>query len=254
MAITKKRLLSMIRHDKAKLMCAFRTLILAFASYIFYIFVSPYFSPRIATKSHVKDVIAITTKDTIEATTNSLKNNEFKNTKIILISNNSKTSGKHFFNTNMQKVNGEDYDLLSISNSSFVLFGSSKVFKVPKRLPALPKKNQVIGFTFGQCRPNNYALYIPDSLEACLLTKEALIRFIDFNKETLKGEYEDDEAFRIFTDLHSLRVLMLPCGDSSKPLPPWDAIEVIENENKEPFKPWGKMEKIPEVWRVTELV
>ena len=242
---TLSRLIPRFRLSRTPVMFSMVLIVLSILFISFKFFVLDSISP--------KSAVVITTKKTYEATKQSLRISDIKKNNIIMIDSNFPTNESKLFSSSIVTVAGHIFDIMTISNSSFLLFGSTNIFKIPKKLYVLPKKNQVIGYTFAQCRVGNYALLLPDSLNGVMITKEAFTRFVNFNRDTLNGDYTDDEAFRIFTDLHSLRLLILPCS-GNKPIPPWEQIDVIENDAGSFPKPWGTIDKIPEVWRITDLL
>lgn len=135
-------------------------------------------------------------------------------------------------------------------STNFVLIGGPEEFSIPASLPPLPKKPQVIGFTFSDCAPGRYALLLPTTLNYSLLTKQGFQRFTQFASSTLYNKYSANEAFRLFCDFHSLHLLMPPCNRSAAVIGKWEDIPVIEYENPNPPKAWSEPNLIPEVWKI----
>ena len=216
---------------------------LIFSIYFIYLRVFP----------QTKNILVLTTDATYENTHKILQNSQFRKSQFLNINSILSTNESFLFNSTMQYIDNNLVNLTELFDQhQFVLIGSSSHLHIPRSLPVLPKKRQVIGYTLNRCTAEKSVLLLPINLSGSLLKTEALIEFIIYNNEVLKGRYTDDEAFRIFTDYFSRRLLLLKCGFHGH-LPPWEEIPAIDEANRPPIsKPWGNYPKIPEIWNVAK--
>ena len=218
-------------------------LIFIFSGYFIYLRVFP----------QTKNILVLTTNATYSNTFNTIHNSRFRNAHFLNIDSFLTTNESFLYNTTIQMIDNHPQDLKELLvGHQFVLIGSATRLVIPNSLPVLPKKRQVIGYTLNTCTSAEAVLFLPNKFEGSLLTIESFYEFISFNNQVLKGQYTDDEAFRIFTDFFSRRLLSLSCNFAGH-LPPWEEIKAVDEENRPPIsKPWGDYQKIPEVWKVTK--
>lgn len=198
-------------------------------------------------QNYLKEISVVIFNNAEEAAEDSLKDTGIK--KIHAIYLDAHPSSSHFA-TVKSKTGGIDRKILDMINTSFVLFSGQERYHIPSNIPKLPKKHMVVGYIFSQCYKDGFALKLPDRIDGCAITKQTLKRFIDFSLQTLGNGYDESEGFRIFMEFHSLHLLMFPCGYKTGSLQAWEDISVVDNEIETELKPWGKLEKIPEVWKI----
>lgn len=233
---------------QTKLKIVFTSLFIGMSLIIFRCYMNLFFGASKLEQKYIRDItVSIKSKETSNII-DILKRSGFRRIHAIFFDS---AINNKIFDTVKKKAGRIDESFVSMINTSYVLFSSSKVFDIPF-LPKLPDKQMVIGYSFEQCYNAGFALLLPDKLDGLLVKKSALKRFAEFMKDTLDSSYSDDESFRIFTDLHSLRVVVFPCNGFKLEFPKWESFDVIENNNTSPFRPWGHISKIPEVWKVYE--
>ena len=214
--------------------------------------IAPIFLPKKPTQPYVKEISVVIPSGGVQSTVASLRNSGFK--KVHAISyDKSPFTGTDF--TTYKQIQGNfGVDIDNYVNSTFVLYAGLDSFHVPPNLPKLPNKPMVIGYTFSQCSDGGFALLLPTGLEYSLISAESMRRFNYFSFHVLHGQLPPSEAFRAFAEFHSLHLLVLPCGKSGSKLPKWESLEVLEYESSVQRKPWGAIPKIPEVWRIRDLL
>jgi hypothetical protein len=155
----------------------------------------------------------------------------------------------------LQQIHGEfGSPPLHLINTSFILFSGPEVFAVPARLPALPDKPMVIGYSFAQCYEKGFGLLMPTQLEYSLVTKDALTRFGEFVSTVLNKGVAGSAEFRRFCDFHSLHLLIMPCGRKPGRLPKWESIDVIEYPYEGTLEAWDSLPLFEEIWAVRDLI
>jgi hypothetical protein len=213
--------------------------------------IGPIFIPTVPRQPYVKEITIVIPHGGVETSAAAVRNAGFR--KVHALSYDERFQSHSAF-TSYKHVKGTFGDDLTGSvNTTFVLFGGVETFAVAPALPQLPDKPMVIGYSFGICNRRQYALLGPRQLEDSMITTSALKRFHAFS-ETLKGSFSKNEAFRIFCDLHSLRLVMMPCRKRSARLPKWESLDVIEHESPGPVKPWDSIPHVEEVWSVRDLL
>ncbi|EAY03830.1 hypothetical protein TVAG_063430 [Trichomonas vaginalis G3] len=240
---------SFFKQGKIKIFIVTLLMLCAGLTLIFSKFVAPNIQSLSSRSNPIRDITVIANSNQIKSTTQSLLKSNFRN--IDLISMDRIDESNQFYSS-VRISSGGIETLIDLINTTYVLFGHNTSFFIPSSFPKLPNKPQVIGYMFETCNRGKYTLNLPNSLGANVLTKDAFKRFIQFYTETLHSDYDDNEAFQIFADLHTLRLLKLPCG-KLPPLPKWEDIEPVD-EPRNPVKPWGDMELIPEVWLIKDLI
>ncbi|KAH0791179.1 hypothetical protein GPJ56_004799 [Histomonas meleagridis] len=214
--------------------------------------IAPIFLPKKPNQPYIKEITVVIPSGGVQSTAASLRNAGFK--KIYAISYD-KTQFSNTDFTSYKQIQGNfGGNIENYVNSTFVLFSGIESFHVPLNLPKLPNKPMLIGYTFSQCSENGFSLLLPTSLEYSMITSESMRRFNDFSNNVLHNQFSHEEAFRVFTEFHSLHLLVMPCQKSASKLPKWETLEVIESENNAPRKPWGNIPKIPEVWRIRDIL
>jgi hypothetical protein len=247
----KKHVISLILKNRNLLLGTSSGFVLILIAILNFTFIGPLFIPAIPRQPHVKDITFIIPNDGVEIAASSIRNSGFR--KIHALSYDDRAQNHQEF-TSYSQIKGTFCEKIAESvNTTFVLFGSTEAFAVPAALPKLPDKPMVIGYSFVTCNEQKYALIGPIQIEGSMVTVEALKRFWEFS-ETLKGEFSKNEKFRIFCDLHSLRLLMLPCKKRTDRLPKWESLDVIEYENIGPLKPWDSIPHVEEVWSIGDLI
>lgn len=223
-------------------------MLVAGLSFIFSKFVVPHYN-ILSHTNPIKEITVIVNSAQYSPTTTAIMKSGFK--KVHLITTEKVTETSLLYNT-IRSMSGPISNLVNVINTTYILFGHNLSFYVPPSYPKLPNKPQLIGYSFDTCNRGKYTVNLPNMLGGSIITKEAFVRFIEFYKDTLHSKYDYDQAFQIFTDLHTLRLLKLPCG-KPVPLPKWELIEPVD-EPRGQVEPWGEMELIPEVWLIKNLI
>jgi len=250
MRATKKKLISYLLYYQNSFYGAGGGLMLVIIAFLTFQFVSPIFIPKIPYQPIIKEITAIIPEKGVDNAVLSLASSGIR--RIFALSYDNTVSGHSQF-AGFRKISDSDRkNIMSMINTSYVLIHGASRFAIPSNIPNYPNKPMVIGYTFSRCYEKGFALLLPDRIEGSLITKEAYQRFIEFSQTKLTSDYTEDEAFRIFSDFHSLHLFMLPCSKPIKNLPSWESIEVIESDEIYTNKPWDNLPRIPEVWRVAE--
>lgn len=215
-------------------------------------FIAPIFILLIPKQTNIKDITVIIPNDGTNNAINSLQNAGFRN--IYAISHDTKIKSNTFFKSFQTVSTPYGSDSSDIVQTDFVLYSGLKPFKIPENLPNLPDKPMVIGYVFGQCHKDNFALLLPYQLEYSLITKETMTRFNEFSKSLSMHKISQSEAFRIFADFHSLHLILMPCNEKIKIIPKWETLEVIENETDFNLITLDNIPKISEVWKIREVL
>ena len=214
--------------------------------------IAPIFIPKIPRQPNIKEVTVIIPNGGVETAVKSLSTSGFR--KINAISYDMDIKSHDFFNLYTSVSGAFGGDVSSFVETDFILYMGFNNISIPRNLPKLPEKPMVIGYTFSQCYDNGFALLLPYQLEESMITKEAMLRFIDFSQNVLKHQTLQSEAFRIFADFHSLHLLVLPCNKPIKFLPKWETIDTIENSTEYSLKQWDSFPKLKEVWMIRDYL
>ena len=255
MKCSQKHLMSYLMSRRSAV-CGFGSPIILLLNGVLVIFIiAPIFIPKVPRQPNVKDITVVIPPHSIDSMVTSLKESGFRKIHAISYDDPAPDDSRNSIFSSFRQAHGSfGDDVSSISNTSFILFGGSDVFKVPMNLPSLPNRVMVIGYSFAECHEGGFALLMPTQLEYSMITMEAMQRFTDFSSGVLKGLMSASEAFRTFCDFHSLHLLIMPCGSCSPVLPKWETIEVVEYENANPPVPWGHIEKIEEIWKIKNIM
>ena len=230
----------------------FSGLIFLFLGLISIKIVAPIFLPKNPSQPYIKDVTVIIPNGGLQSAISSLRNSGFETVHAISYDRSPYANAEFATYRQVEGTFGSDID--GHINSSFVLYSGVDAFRVPPRLPKLPVKPMVIGYTFSECRDDGFALLAPTGLEYALLSAECVLRFTDFSARVLRHRLPPSSAFAAFAEFHSLRLLVLPCRGSASNLPKWESLEVVEHEGASARSPWGNIPKIPEVWLIHNLL
>jgi hypothetical protein len=250
--VGKKQVISLLLNHRNVLSGASGGFVLIALAIINFTIIGPIFIPTIPRQPHVKDITVVIPNGGVETVAAAVRSAGFR--KVYALSYDERAQGHPAF-TSYQQIKGTfGDDITRYVNTSFVLLGSIDAFVVSHALPRLPDKPMVIGYSFSTCNEHQYALVGPVQLEDSLISREALQRFHQFATTTLKGSRPKSEEFRIFCDLHSLRLLMMPCRKRTGSLPKWESLDVIEYETGFPVKPWGSLPHVEEVWSIRDLI
>lgn len=246
----KRRLISVFLSNRNSLTGVGSGVILMFCAFITFHFFAPIFISKIPIQPNIGEASIIIPAGGVDTTVNSLRDAGFKKTHAFsydeAITANSEFTTYHNEKGSYGKKTKQEI------NTTYILFTGLELFKVPQNLPHLPQKPMVIGYTFAQCYDHGFGLLLPTQLEYSMITKDAYERFLDFSYNNLHDKMHPSDAFRVFTDFHSLHLLMMPCDPKIKVMPKWENIPVIEYESRQMIEPWDSIPKIPEVWRIKE--
>lgn len=226
-------------------------LILSFL-FVSYLFVFPVVQQNLPFQSNLKEISLIVFEGTLKPTLNVLKKSKFNKIHAYYLDSIS-ISDTSFFCSNNFLPGNLTVDSISDINTTFTLFSNNEHFKIPKFIPYIQDHDKLAGYIFSRCYPDEYALYIPETIHGVLLKTQTLKRFLKFSQDTLQSQYTIDKAFHIFMDFHSLRLLMMPCGNSAVALPSWEHIIAIDSEDPLPLQAWSTPNKIPETWKIVDI-
>jgi hypothetical protein len=244
----RKQVISLLLHHRNVLTGASGALLLVVLAVINFTVISPLFIPAVARQPHVADLTVVIPSGGVEAMAAAVRGAGFR--QVHALSYDERVQRHPAFASYRQARGAFGGDVAALANTTFVLFGGTEPFAVPPVLPRLPDRPMVIGYSFATCHERDYALVGPVGLAGAMVHAPALRRFHAF-AGTLKGSFTNSEAFRIFCDLHSLRLLMMPCRRRRGRLPKWEAMEVVEYESPEPMRPWDSIPHVEEVWSLT---
>jgi hypothetical protein len=249
--IGRKHFISLLLNHRNILSGASGGFLLIFLAVVNFVLIGPIFIPAVPRQPHVKDITVVIPNGGVDSSVAAVRSAGFR--KIYALSYDERFSTHSLFTSYKQMTGTFGDDITGVVNTTFVVFGSVEAFKVATRLPELPDKPMVIGYSFATCDERRYALIGPGQLENAMVRTNDLKRFHAF-AETLKGSFSKNEAFRIFCDLHSLRLLVMPCGKRTGRLPKWETIDVIEDDRPPITRPWDTIPHVQEVWSIRDLI